>query len=72
MTTNQHHIFLEKLRREMWKSGKINMTGAIPELVKEFRCSYDEASAILFEWMATYRQSDYAGMFDNNNQAETA
>ena len=72
MTQNKHHIFLEHQRREMLKSGKLNMAGAIPKLAKEFGLSYDEASDILFNWMATYRQSDYKGMFDNNNQAETA
>lgn len=67
-TTNKYHIFLEKLRR----SGQTNMFGAIPYIVKEFGCTYDEASDILCNWMATYKQSDYEGMFDKKNQAETA
>lgn len=61
MTNNKYWIFLEKLRR----SGQTNMFGAIPYLVKEFGCTYDEASEILVNWMANYKQSDYKGMFDN-------
>ena len=55
MTTNKYWIFLEELR----KSGVTNMFGAVPYLVEEFNIPYDEATAILTDWMNNYNRKDY-------------
>lgn len=54
-TTNEHWIFLEKLRR----SGETNMYGATPYLVAEFGMSRQEANKVLTDWMSNYNADDY-------------
>lgn len=54
-TTNKYWIYLENLRR----SGKTNMFGAVPYLMKEFRLSHKEAQEILVDWMKNYKREDY-------------
>lgn len=55
MTTNKYWIFLENLRR----SGETNMFGAAPYLVREFDIDYEEANAILCDWIKNYNREDY-------------
>ena len=55
MTTNEHWIYLEELR----KSGVVNMYGAAPYIMSEFHVSQDEAKEILLNWMKNYNRNDY-------------
>lgn len=55
MTDNKYWIYLEKLRR----SGKTNMFGAGPYLMKEFGLDKKEAHEILIDWIKNYNRKDY-------------
>jgi len=58
MTTNEHWIYLEMLRR----SGVTNMYGAAPYLVEAFGVSKKDAVSILVDWMEKYNRADYEGL----------
>lgn len=45
-----HLLFLDALR----KSGKVNMFGASPSLIKKFHLSRDQAADVLKYWMRTF------------------
>jgi hypothetical protein len=51
---SEHLEFLDNLR----KSGKTNMFGATPYLVKRFCLKEKEARQILSYWMETFGQED--------------
>jgi len=54
---NRYWVFLEELRR----SGKTNMYGAAPYLMKRFpELSHAEAKEVLRDWMDNYDPDDYA------------
>lgn len=55
MTDNKYWLFLEKLR----ESGVTNMFGAAPFLQMEFGMSYNNAKAVLIDWMNKYNPDDY-------------
>lgn len=55
MDYKKYWTFLEKLR----KSGKTNMFGATPYLMREFDLTKNQASEILVAWMKNYNRSDY-------------
>lgn len=64
MTDNKYWIFLEKLRR----SGRTNMFEATPFLEKYFGIGFDEAKAILADWMKNYNAADYIGVEGNGEE----
>ena len=55
MTQNKYWIYLEKLRR----SGKTNMWGAVPWIMREFGLDKKEAKSVLLDWMRNYNRADY-------------
>ncbi len=48
--TDEHLTFLDELR----ESGVVNMWGARPFIVEQFRVTQEEASAIHTYWMDTF------------------
>lgn len=51
MMTEEHKAYLDKLR----DSGITNMYFATDYLINKFRITYEEAKAILLEWMNLYK-----------------
>jgi len=59
----EYYKYLEALRQ----SGVTNMFGAVPYLRKEYpQLSYEEASAVLSNWMTNYTELVERGIIDRD------